>query len=234
MKEIWKEIDWIPDLRGEYEVSNLGNIRRTALIWHDSKTGEEKLIYKTRDLKPYDNGHGYLYITFPIDTRIGRKQKTLYIHRLVAEAFLKNPDNKPEVNHKNYIRRYNRVSNLEWCTAEENIEHSKTMDSRLKPYYPSHGCKYRDDEFEKRKDKNEKSANTYSANKNISEYNINRPKAYHSSKKPFEERNIYFENGKYTVRIGYKRKTIYIGRFLKFEDAVKARAEKLKELNLLN
>lgn len=152
-KEVWKKIDWIPNMRGKYEVSNLGNVRRTALIWHNHKTDERKIIYKIRNLLPYDNGHGYLYITIPIDTETGKKQKTLYIHRLVATAFIDNPENKPEINHKNFIRRDNRVANLEWCTFQENIKYSTTMDRRLKPYYPSTGSKLRNDEFKKRQEK---------------------------------------------------------------------------------
>lgn len=230
MKELWKKIDWITNLRGEYEISNLGNVRRIAFIWHDHKTGECKTIHKVRKISPYDNGHGYLHITVPINTERGISQKVLYIHRLVAEAFLENPENKPEVNHKNFIRRDNRVSNLEWCTVEENSKYSKTMDSRLKPYYPSKGNKYITNEFQNRHEKNKiiTTSHCYPRNK------TNIPNPYQSSKKPFEERNIYFENGKYTVRIGYNKKKIYVGRYKEYEDAIKARIKKLKDLNLLD
>lgn len=63
---------------------------------------------------------GYLRVNFVLD---GGKHVTLRVHRLVAEAFIPNPENKPEVNHKDYNRANNKVENLEWVTAKENAEH---------------------------------------------------------------------------------------------------------------
>ena len=71
---------------------------------------------KFRELRLYPKTHGYLYVTLFKD----RKRYYKRVHRLIAIVFIPNPDNLPEVNHKDEDKTNNRVDNLEWCTASYN------------------------------------------------------------------------------------------------------------------
>lgn len=117
--EVWKPV---PSASGLYECSNFGRIKTTESITIDSNGFEKRLpiILMKQTLNPF----GYLYVT--VD-RVKRAKK-VFSHRLIAEAFIENFENKPFVNHKNGIRDDNRVENLEWCTTRENIRHSITGD----------------------------------------------------------------------------------------------------------
>ena len=106
MQEIWKDIK---DYEGLYQISNLGRI----------KSFRRSTKFKCPDeyiLTPTVANNGYMQVTFYKDKT---KHKFL-VHRLVAKAFLPNPNNYPQVNHKDENRENNRVDNLEWCTAEYN------------------------------------------------------------------------------------------------------------------
>jgi hypothetical protein len=101
---------------GEFEVSDEGRIRSNR----KTKSG-----IKTNILKPAVNHKGYLIIR----THYKRKRVTFRIHREVAKAFIPNPDNKPQVNHRNGNKLKNQSSNLEWSTGLENAKHA--MDNGL-------------------------------------------------------------------------------------------------------
>lgn len=103
MKEIWKDIEGYEKL---YQVSNWGRVKSL-------KFGKERILKVTKDAK------GYLTICLYKDG----KTKNYKVHRLVALAFLPNPDNLPQVNHKDEDKTNNRVENLEWCSAEYNMNY---------------------------------------------------------------------------------------------------------------
>lgn len=116
--ELWKVIDWIDGLPHIYAVSTLGRIKRMACERVNSKGFVRR--HRERFLSPTDNGNGYKIISFTIR----KKRKNFYMHRLVAQAFLENPEGKLKINHKDYDRGNNNVNNLEWCTDRENTIYS--------------------------------------------------------------------------------------------------------------
>lgn len=118
MKEIWKEI---VDYESMYLVSNRGRVKSLK-----RKNARGNLL-KTKILKPGKNTDGYLYVTLCKD----KDKKQFRVSRLVALAFIPNPDGLPQVNHKNENKADNRVENLEWCTAKYNVNFGTSI-SRMR------------------------------------------------------------------------------------------------------
>lgn len=106
--EIWKNLNNYPN----YSVSNLGRVRKDDVILNQyTKNG---------------------YKTVSITNKEG-KRKTISVHRLVGEAFIPNPENKPQIDHINTVRNDNRVENLRWVSVFENITNPITL-KRLENY----------------------------------------------------------------------------------------------------
>lgn len=119
--EIWKDIQ---KYKGRYQISNMGRVKSLARTITD-ELGREKPIQE-KVLKP-SNNKGYL--------RVRLEGKFYYIHRLVAEAFIPNPKNLPEVNHKDENKQNNCIDNLEWCSKEYNANYG-TRVQRIKQNFP--------------------------------------------------------------------------------------------------
>lgn len=115
MEEEWRDIEEFPG----YQVSNLGNVRALNRVVY-CKSGQ----YRHLEAKPValiKNAYNfYLYANF----HKNGKAYTRSVHRLVASAFIPNPENKREVNHKDGNKENNAVDNLEWVTPSENQTHS--------------------------------------------------------------------------------------------------------------
>lgn len=118
MTEVWKDIE---GYEGYYQVSNLGRVKSLDRIV-EYKDGK-KCLHKSKLLVGTDNGRGYLMVNLRKDGT----RKSFLIHRLVAEAFIPNFDNKLTVDHINRDRADNRVENLRWATQ---LEQADNMDNK--------------------------------------------------------------------------------------------------------
>ena len=119
--EIWKDIE---GYEGCYQVSNKGNIR--SVDRYIECRGSLRM-QKGKVLKPYVNKYGYRQVILNGKNR----PRLCRINRLVAQAFIPNPNNLPQVNHKDEIKTNDCVENLEWCTFKYNTEHA--IKNGLKP-----------------------------------------------------------------------------------------------------
>jgi len=123
--EIWKDIQD----NDYYQVSNLGRVKSKERKVPHARHGT--VYVRERILKPATDSKGYLRVALAKDKSLS----TYKVHRLVADAFLKNRDSKPQVNHINGIKSDNRVDNLEWVTNRENRMHA--ISNGLTPSRPA-------------------------------------------------------------------------------------------------
>ena len=122
MNEIWKDIK---GYEGQYQVSNMGRVKslpRKVQFGHTYRTTPEKV------LKYCNNGNGYQYVSLG-----GGVENRRYVHRLVAEAFIPNPYNLPEVNHKDCNPTNCIESNLEWCDRAYNLNYGNHNEKHSLP-----------------------------------------------------------------------------------------------------
>lgn len=126
MKEEWK---YIKGYEGLYQISNQGRIKAMA---HIREIRGLRCLYDEKYRKFSTSKQGYYLCVLRKD----KHRKGFAVHRLVAQAFVPNPDNKPQVNHINGIKTDNRVENLEWVTAQENICHAQKNNLKRPPKKP--------------------------------------------------------------------------------------------------
>jgi hypothetical protein len=112
--EVWKDV---VHYEGYYQISDLGQLRSVD-AWVDSNGGGKRLRKGQIIITWLWNGYERAHLSK------NNQRKTVSIHRLVATAFIANPDRKTTLNHRNGIKSDNRVQNLEWCTQHENILHA--------------------------------------------------------------------------------------------------------------
>lgn len=114
-EEIWKRIEWSPD----YEISSWGRVKSYK---------QDKINGKLIKLTPSKNG----YIEVNLYNIYTKKIKRIGVHRLVAEAFIPNPENKPEVNHIDEDKENNYYKNLNWMTSKENCNYGTRTERLVK------------------------------------------------------------------------------------------------------
>lgn len=120
ISEEWKPV---VGFENSYEVSSFGSIRSIERVV-ERASGQGDLLKKSQPIKQYVTPKGYLRLQL---SQQG-KQKNLMSHRIVAEAFIENPDQKPQINHKDGNKKNNCVANLEWATGSENLQHAYDND----------------------------------------------------------------------------------------------------------
>ncbi len=137
MEERWKDIT---GYEGLYQVSNLGRVKslprkipgRNQFGASFMVTTKEKIMHPSQVGRGWKEGAGYLSVNL---TSLAKKNRRKNVHRLVAEAFIPNPDGKPEVNHKDGDKQNNHIDNLEWVTKKENMQHCMYTIKTLRNIY---------------------------------------------------------------------------------------------------
>ena len=184
-EEVWKPIK---GYEGLYEISNLGRVK--SLNYRG--TGKEKILKNIEDYK------GYLEVCL---TKNGR-HKIFRVHRLVAEAFIPNPENKPCVDHINTIKNDNRIENLRWVTNKENNNNPLT-----KKKYSKNHRKQNSEESKKKMSEAKKGENNHMYGR-IGENNPKSKPVVQIDLNTNEVVNIYFSTSEAERQTGFKQSNI--------------------------
>lgn len=129
MTEVWKSIE---GYEGLYEVSSLGRVR--SLVFHNNQTTFER----TKIMSTTDNGHGYMIVGLSD----GVRRRNHYVHRLVAKAFIPNPDNLSVIDHIDHNRSNNAATNLQWMAQRDNVRRSRHLMSKPRRPMTNTGERY--------------------------------------------------------------------------------------------
>lgn len=119
-QEIWKDI---AELDNHYQISNFGNVISKSRIINSSVQPCGYRVTKEKPKPLQNNGRGYMQLY----VKVNGKRTMFYVHRLVAQYFIPNPENKSEVNHIDANKSNNHISNLEWVSRAENMRHASSM-----------------------------------------------------------------------------------------------------------
>ena len=184
-EEVWKPIK---GYEGLYEISNLGRVK--SLNYRG--TGKGKILKNIEDRK------GYLKVCL---TKNGR-HKIFRVHRLVAEAFIPNPENKPCVDHINTIKNDNRIENLRWVTNKENNNNPLT-----KKKYSKNHRKQNSEESKKKMSEAKKGENNHMYGR-IGENNPKSKPVVQIDLNTNEVVNIYFSTSEAERQTGFKQSNI--------------------------
>lgn len=128
--EVWLDIK---GYEGHYQVSSSGRVKSLSRVVECRKG--VFVNKKERILSDWNCGKGYRKVKLSKDSA----EKSIRVHRLVAETFLSNPEAKSEVNHVNGIKDDNRIENLEWCTSSENTKHALNNKLKISQKGSEHG-----------------------------------------------------------------------------------------------
>lgn len=126
MEEIWKDV---AGYEGLYQVSNMGKVRSLTRKVKIQDTNKNRVFRGSIKAGCYELKNGYHVVSLYKNG----KSKRFFTHRLVAAAFLENPLNLPQVNHKDENKKNNSVDNLEWCDAKYNTNYGYCIEKRVAP-----------------------------------------------------------------------------------------------------